>query len=190
MPRETVVIDTVGFIRKLPHHLVASFRSTMEEAVAADLVLHVIDHSHPQFEEQREIGEEVLRSLGVDLARVVEVYNKSDRLEHPWESRRESSVSVSALTGKGIQKLVDILRTRELEGGEVVRLQIPHSESRLVARLHEVADIREQTSGDAGIDVTAWIPPGSLHLFEPFIVAPSCETPIPADPPERHKSTA
>ena len=77
MPRETVVIDTVGFIRKLPHHLVASFRSTMEEAVAADLVLHVIDASHPQFEDQRAVGEDVLRDLGVELDRVIEVYNKS-----------------------------------------------------------------------------------------------------------------
>src|SRR6059058_1175452 len=79
MPRETVVIDTVGFIRKLPHHLVASFRSTMEEAVAADLVLHVIDSSHPQFEDQRAVGDDVLRDLGVKLDRVVEVYNKADR---------------------------------------------------------------------------------------------------------------
>src|SRR5947208_4321209 len=63
MPRETVIVDTVGFIRKLPHHLVASFRSTMEEAVAADLVLHVIDGSHPQFEEQETVGEQVLADL-------------------------------------------------------------------------------------------------------------------------------
>src|SRR6185503_9307975 len=75
MPRETVVIDTVGFIRKLPHHLVASYRSTMEEAVAADLVLHVIDASHPQHPEQREIGEEVLADLGVDSACILDVYN-------------------------------------------------------------------------------------------------------------------
>src|SRR5216683_3001511 len=81
MPRVTVIIDTVGFIRKLPHDLVASFRSTMEEAVAADLVLHVIDQSHEQFEEQRTIGDEVLRDLGVDRERVIEVYNKSDRVE-------------------------------------------------------------------------------------------------------------
>src|SRR3954463_14508614 len=77
MPRETVIIDTVGFIRKLPHHLVASFRSTMEEAVAADLVLHIIDSSHPQFEDQRAVGEDVLRELGVKLDRVIDDYNKS-----------------------------------------------------------------------------------------------------------------
>src|SRR5436190_6267151 len=79
MPRETVVVDTVGFIRKLPHDLVASFRSTMEEATAADLVLHVIDASHPQFDEQREVAGEVLKDLGVDAGRVIEVLNKMDR---------------------------------------------------------------------------------------------------------------
>src|SRR5947207_4063336 len=112
MPRETVVIDTVGFIRKLPHHLVASFRSTMEEAVAADLVLHVIDQSHPLFEEQRTIGDEVLRDLGVDMANVIEVYNKSDRVEDHFHPHRKSAVSVSALTGRGIEKLIDDVRKR------------------------------------------------------------------------------
>src|SRR5205085_7621952 len=86
MPRETVIIDTVGFIRKLPHHLVASFRSTMEEAVNADLVLHVIDGSHPQSEEQREVGDEVLRDLGIEDERVIEVYNKADRSEAEFQS--------------------------------------------------------------------------------------------------------
>src|SRR6185436_12311993 len=102
MPRETVVIDTVGFIRKLPHHLVASFRSTMEEAVAADLVLHMIDASHPQHPEQREIGEEVLADHGVDSARVIDVYNKVDRVDEHFHVPRRNAVAVSALTGEHI----------------------------------------------------------------------------------------
>src|SRR5438093_3782534 len=75
MPRPTVIIDTVGFVRKLPHHLVASFRSTMEEAVSADLVLHVIDSTH---EEQAVVGSEVLAALGIPEEKVIEVYNKDD----------------------------------------------------------------------------------------------------------------
>jgi len=75
-----VFADTVGFIRKLPHHLVSSFRSTLGEIVDADLVLHVIDRSHPGWEEQMEIAEEVLGDLGVDKGRVLRVYNKVDRL--------------------------------------------------------------------------------------------------------------
>jgi len=156
MPRETVVIDTVGFIRKLPHNLVASFRSTMEEAVAADLVLHVIDVSHPQYEEQRTVAEQVLRDLGVSADRVMEVYNKVDRAE--TMIRRKGAVAVSALTGRNVDKLVEAIRERELAGGEVVELAIPHSESRLLAQLHEVGVVYEQRATDDTTYVTAWLP--------------------------------
>src|SRR5512140_1415548 len=144
MPRETVVIDTVGFIRKLPHNLVASFRSTMEEAVAADLALHVIDVSHPNFEDQRAVGDQVLRDLGVPAERVLEVYNKVDRAE--TMIRRKDAVGVSALTGKGIDRLVQKIVERELESGEVVELAIPHSEPRLLAQLHEIGRVFEATA--------------------------------------------
>lgn len=170
MPRETVVIDTVGFIRKLPHHLVASFRSTMEEAVAADLVLHVIDQSHPQFEEQRTIGDKVLADLGVDPARVLEVYNKSDRLEEAFESRRRSTVSVSALTGRGIENLIDAIRERELAEGEMMQIELPHGESRLAARLHELAEVVEQKLSGEVTRFSAWVPREHVYLFEPYAV--------------------
>jgi len=168
MPRVTVIIDTVGFIRKLPHDLVASFRSTMEEAVAADLVLHVIDQSHPQYEEQRAIGDEVLRDLGVEPERVIEVYNKCDRIEDQMEARRRNSVSVSALTGRNIDRLLDVIRDRELAGGETMHLEIPHEESRLAAKLHEVAEISEQSDGDAVLRYTAWVPREFVHMFADF----------------------
>jgi GTP-binding protein HflX len=167
MPRETVVIDTVGFIRKLPHHLVASFRSTMEEAVAADLVLHVIDASHPQYLEQREVGDQVLADLGVDKERVIEVYNKCDRTGDT-EIRRANAVAVSALTGMNVDRLVEMIRIRERAGGEWVELTIPHEESRVIAQLHEIAEVQEQSSGDSGVSVTAWIPKDAMHLFERF----------------------
>ncbi len=170
MPRETVAIDTVGFIRKLPHHLVASFRSTMEEAVAADLVLHVIDQSHPQFEEQRTVGDHVLADLGVDASQVIEVYNKSDRLEEPFESRRRGTVSVSALTGRGIENLIDAIRERELAEGEMMQIDLPHAESRLAARLHELAEIVEQKPNGEATRYSAWVPREHLYLFEPYAV--------------------
>jgi GTP-binding protein HflX len=167
MPRETVVIDTVGFIRKLPHHLVASFRSTMEEAVSADLVLHVIDSSHPQFEEQRAVGDEVLRELGVVMDRVIEVYNKADRTDM-FEMRRKNAASVSALTGRNIDRLIDIVRERELENGEVLKLEIPHNDARVIAKLHDVAEVYEQKVTDRAMVITAWIPRDVLHLFESY----------------------
>jgi GTPase len=170
MPRETVVIDTVGFIRKLPHHLVASFRSTMEEAVAADLVLHVIDASHPQHGEQREVGEQVLTDLGVDLANVVDVYNKADRVDEHFDVRRRNSVVVSGLTGQNIEALIDVIRERERAGGELLQLEIPHAESRLVAKLHEVAEVHETQSTDEAVIASAWVPNDVLHLFTRYAV--------------------
>ena len=164
MPRQTVIIDTVGFVRKLPHHLVASFRSTMEEAVAADLVLHVIDGSHPQHEDQRAVGEEVLRDLGIPADRVIDVYNKSDLAHGP----RDRATSISALNGRGIDQLADAIRERELVGGDVLELEIPHTQSRALAKLHELAEVYEEHSGDLMTRVTAWIPRKAVHQFDKF----------------------
>ncbi len=164
MPRETVIVDTVGFLRKLPHHLVASFRSTMEEAVAADLVLHVIDVSHPQFEDQRAVGDEVLKDLGVDAGRVIEVYNKADRGEH-LDVRRRDAVTISALTGRGIERLVDAIREREMREGEVMHLDIPHGEARLLAQLFELAEVLDKRVDDVHTHVTAWVPRDVMSRF-------------------------
>src|SRR5260370_15736132 len=135
MPRPTVIIDTVGFVRKLPHHLVASFRSTMEEAVSADLVLHVIDSTH---EEQAVVGAEVLAELGIHQEKVIDVYNKEDLGARGLvvSRSRGGQVTISALTGRGIENLVEMIRERELAGGEILQLEIPHEESRLIAKLH------------------------------------------------------
>jgi len=98
-----VFADTVGFIRKLPHHLVSSFRSTLGGIAEADVVLHVIDRSHPRWQEQMEVAEAVMDDLGVERERVVNVFNKSDLL--PAEASSASGVAVSALTGAGLDAL-------------------------------------------------------------------------------------
>ncbi|MEK6374614.1 MAG: GTPase HflX [Acidobacteriota bacterium] len=189
MPRVTVVVDTVGFIRKLPHNLVASFRSTMEEAVAADLVLHVIDVSHPQFDEQREVGSEVLRDLGVAPDCVLEVLNKNDRLRgsevagfrsaapsersahHATTQPRNFATPISALTGEGIEQLVATIKLRELKNGDVISLEIPHNDSRMIAKLHEVAEVYEQRVTDHAMLITAWVPRDALHLFDAYVAS-------------------
>ncbi|HZF10042.1 MAG TPA: GTPase HflX [Thermoanaerobaculia bacterium] len=105
---QAVFADTVGFIRKLPHHLVSSFRSTLGEIADADLVLHVIDRSHPRWQEQQEVAEKVLDELGVDRARVLPVFNKSDLLSplEPGVPQGDpGGLWVSARTGAGIPEL-------------------------------------------------------------------------------------
>lgn len=102
--RVAVFADTVGFIRKLPHHLVASFKSTLEEITFADVVLHVVDRSHPQWREHLEVGNEVLADLGVESNRVLVVFNKADKVGETVR-RRDSGLWVSALTGDGVDEL-------------------------------------------------------------------------------------
>jgi GTP-binding protein HflX len=109
-----VFADTVGFIRKLPHHLVSSFRSTLGEITNADLVLHVIDRSHPLWHEQMRVADQVLDDLGVDRRRVLTVFNKTDlvpphaRDPHPHSDDPSEAIWLSALTGEGL----DTLRAR------------------------------------------------------------------------------
>jgi GTP-binding protein HflX len=106
-----VFADTVGFIRKLPHHLVASFKSTLEEVTCADLVLHVVDRSHPRWEEQRDVAQEVLAELGVEPDRVLRVYNKIDRLgEAPRVD--QDAAWVSARSGAGLDDLRRVVAGR------------------------------------------------------------------------------
>jgi GTP-binding protein HflX len=111
-----VFVDTVGFIRKLPHHLVASFRSTLEEIGHADLVLHVVDRSHPQWREQMRVGEQVLIDLGVDMSRVSPVFNKIDRCGMD-RSGDNGGFAVSSKSGDGIDALKAYLLKRIASNG-------------------------------------------------------------------------
>lgn len=169
MPRETVFIDTVGFIRKLPHHLVASFRSTMEEAVAADLVIHLVDLSHADYEEHLEVGNDVLAELGIPATRVIEAFNKADRLGK--ESGAPESILVSARTGAGIERLLDAIRGREIGEGEMMRLKIPIGDSRSLARLHQIGQIQEQNQSESHYSFVAWLPHHSVHFFASYRMA-------------------
>jgi len=115
-----------------------------------------------------------LAGLGIDPDRVIEVYNKADRLPQPdvepyRESSRRNAVLVSALTGRGIDRLAERIRDRELAEGEVLHLVIPHDQSRLAAQLHDVAAVYEQRATDEGTLFTAWIPPSAIHQFAPYI---------------------
>ncbi|MFQ5349156.1 MAG: GTPase HflX [Thermoanaerobaculia bacterium] len=111
-----VFSDTVGFIRKLPHHLVASFKSTLEEIAHAGVVLHVVDRSHPGWADQMEVGREVLADIGVAAESILTVFNKSDLLNgQPRDSRGgngDDRVWVSALTGAGLDDLKSAIRQR------------------------------------------------------------------------------
>lgn len=132
-----VLTDTVGFIRKLPHDLVAPFRSTLEEAIDADLVLHVVDATHPSADEHLRVGQEVLDGLAVERNRTLVVRNKMDLLGSAadrYDRSYPGAVVVSALTGAGIDKLRSVIRRALLTAPGVAILRVPLEEAELVQR--------------------------------------------------------
>ena len=144
-PRKILLTDTVGFINRLPHHLVASFRATLEEAEEADLLLHVVDLSQKNYQSQVATVEGVLKELGIGEKPLVVVYNKIDRLDDdPMQPNDESSVAVSAVTGTGLSNLQRLLV--ELSAGDSVtlELEIPFAEGKLLAQLLERGEIIEE----------------------------------------------
>jgi GTP-binding protein HflX len=165
-----LVTDTVGFIRKLPHDLVASFRATLEETRETDLLLHVIDASHPSWEEQREVVEEVLSEIGARERPVLYVFNKIDALEpETVTALREraagegiDAVFVSALEPEGLVALRAALRARAEAAFPLVALTLPVDDGSLLARLYKLADVVDVTSdggeGDGALRVTARVP--------------------------------
>jgi GTP-binding protein HflX len=152
-----LVTDTVGFIRKLPHHLVASFRATLAEAREADLLLHVIDVSHPGWEEHREVVDGVLRELALDGQPVVHVFNKVDAV--PADQREAvrarvgnlvpGALFVSALSPGGLDPLREALREALRRQRPVLDVRIPAANGRLLAEVHRAGEvIGQRTEGD------------------------------------------
>ena len=157
---QALISDTVGFIRKLPHHLVESFKATLEELRYADVLVHVIDASSPE----RGVQVQVVRSLIEELAEpdtpCIEVYNKADKLRSMEDiPRGENIVAISAKTGEGTDKLLEMI-SRELgRGKQQVRLCLPYSRSDLVGMLHRRAQVLDVEYRDDHIDVRAVIGP-------------------------------
>jgi GTP-binding protein HflX len=151
-----LVTDTVGFIRKLPHDLVASFRATLEEASDADLLLHVIDAAHPMWEEQVAVVNEVLAELEMAEKPVLHVFNKIDRLEgdaiHALQERARErmgdAIFVSAVAEGGLEPLRRALLSAVRGKRPVVEVEIPVTDGRLLAEVHRSAHVLDQAQRD------------------------------------------
>ncbi len=158
-----LVTDTVGFIRKLPHHLVASFRATLEEVTQADLLLHVIDASYPQWEEQRTVVEDVLADIGAGATPVRYVFNKMDMVPGPEaEALRErvgnlmpGSVFVSSVTDEGLEPLRQMLASARQAMRPVVRIRLPSDSGRWLAELYRDAEVVSVGSEGSAVVVRA-----------------------------------
>ena len=173
--QNVLLSDTVGFIRKLPHDLVDAFKATLEEVIEADLLLHVVDISSPQAEEQIEAVNVVLDELGVADKPMLMVFNKIDRVTAPGLAKRftgqyPNSIVVSARTGEGFEAFMAELGKQLRPVREMLELSIPHSQSEVIAQLHEVGQVLERDYDAPEAMFKALIPPSHRAAFEPFII--------------------
>ena len=164
---EALVTDTVGFIRKLPHHLVASFRSTLEEAREADVLLHVIDSSHPQWREQQHVVRSVLKDLDLLARPRIQLFNKTDLLDGDQLlalKRQAASASggpavfVSARVPTTLVPLRHLLADRIRGRMRRIRVEVPSADGRTLATLHREGEVLSQEQEGATVRVVARVP--------------------------------
>ncbi len=176
--QNVLLTDTVGFIRKLPHRLVESFKATLEEVVQAELLLHVVDLSQPKAEEQILAVKAVLEEIGAAGKPTLMVFNKIDRFEQrallrQYQDRFPGAAAISAKTGEGIPELLAELGVMLRPVREFLELSIPHEAAAAIARLHEVGQVVERDYEGETARFKARIPPNARREFEEFIVPES-----------------
>ncbi len=170
---EIVLMDTVGFIRALPHQLVAAFKATLEETVRATMLIHVLDGGSPEIMEQYLAVREVLSELNISNKEIITVLNKSDligsdpvlnRLCTEW-----SAMAISALTGTGVDDLLNEIKNRLKKTVQVVRLLIPFAEARHLDLLHRKARVLEEEFAPEGIKLLVEIEQSLMSQYQAFL---------------------
>ena len=165
---EVLISDTVGFIRKLPHHLIEAFKATLEELSYADVLLHVIDISNPDWEAQAKVVDSLIEQLGAQQTPCIRVYNKCDAymgiLPHG-----EDIVCLSAKSGEGVQELVEKLSKLLDRGNHHVELKIPYANAGVADLLNREASVLKMEYTDEGIEAEVIVPPEVFGKIKQFI---------------------
>jgi len=173
--RPYTLTDTVGFVRHLPHQLVDAFRSTLEEAADADLILHVVDGSDADPAAQLSAVRAVLAEIGADKVPELVVVNKTDSADpvavKALELRERGCVTVSARTGAGIDHLRKVIEEALPVTNKDITALVPYSQANLIARAHAAGDVRRVEHGPEGTLLEARVPPELAAELEPFEVA-------------------
>ena len=167
---EVLLTDTVGFIRKLPHHLVEAFKATLEELSYADVLLHVIDASNPNWREQADIVESLITQLEAEKTPRIDVYNKCDLVPEDILPRDDRSVRISAKTGEGIESLLAMIGEIVDKGKKRVSLKIPYEKSGLLDQIHRDAQIISVEYLDSEISVVAVLNPDLYGKLKDYVV--------------------
>jgi GTP-binding protein HflX len=170
-----LITDTVGFIRKLPHHLIASFRSTLEEAREADLLLHVIDASDPDWEEHREVVYDVLTELELTERPHLLIFNKTDRITHQEEEALRTrvraleetpAVFVSAFREESLTRIRDALKARIRMGLRTIRVSVPAADGETLATLYRIGEVLAQRGKGSRVEVDVRLPNAMVGHIE------------------------
>ena len=158
--QEILLTDTVGFIRKLPHHLVEAFKSTLEEAKYADYILHVVDAANPQAEKQMHVVYDTLIQLGASGKKMITLFNKQDepQAERLTDHRADYSLRISAKTGEGLEELKELLG--ELLSSEMIYIEriVPYEQAGMIQLIRKQGQLLTEDYREAGIAITARIP--------------------------------
>jgi GTP-binding protein HflX len=174
--QNVLLTDTVGFIRKLPHGLVEAFKATLEEVVQADLLVHVVDASHPEAEKQIQSVDAVLKEIGAEGKPTLMVFNKIDQLNGSQDvlarflELHPHGVAISATSGEGVPALLAELGSQLRPIREFMELSVPHDQTGVIARLHEVGQVVERDYNGETARFKARIPPHLREEFAPFFV--------------------
>lgn len=173
--QEILLTDTVGFIRKLPHLLVAAFKSTLEEAVQADILIHLIDVSHPMAEEQAATTIEVLKELKADKKPIITVLNKIDKCTDPSRIHRlrfiyPKTVAISAIKKEGFSELEELMISELNKQQRNVQLRIPQSQYFIVSELMRSGNILKQDYEENDIILNVNIPVSLANKYKNYII--------------------
>lgn len=159
--QEILLTDTVGFIRKLPHHLIEAFRSTLEEAKYADLIIHVVDVANPQREKQMQIVYETLQNLGVAGKKVITLFNKQDKLqmeEVVKDFKADYTLKISAVTGSGLEQVKEVLEEVLREDKQFLEGTFPYDVGGQISAIRKYGELIEEEYRENGIYVRAFVP--------------------------------
>ncbi len=166
---ELLFTDTVGFIRKLPHHLIQAFRSTLEEAKYADVILHVVDSANPDLDAQMYTVYDTLQKLEIGDKRIITAFNKADLLEGNQEVFKDlhadQTIRISAKTGQGIEEMLDVLSDVLKEGQVMLEQTLHYAEGAKVNLMRKYGQVMAEEYREDGIYVKASIPREYLYLF-------------------------
>ena len=171
--RQILISDTVGFIRKLPHHLVEAFKATLEELAFADLILQVVDVSHPEWRQQAAVADSLIDELARPETPRLTVYNKADLLSSPDDlPEGKDLLAVSAVTGAGLEELKRRMAALLERDRRCFRLLLPYGEGALLERLHREGRVLELEYGEQGVTLTVEAPRPLWQKLAPFSLDP------------------